>query len=323
MKLKEEKHLVTVICTCYNQGDYVVQALNSVLEQTHRPIELFIVDNGSTDHSRLEINLWLDANAEKIPTKSFFHEKPMNYCKAFNQAFAKSKGCFLVDLSADDFLDSRHLELALAHLQQSNARVYFSNALEHFPNGKVQSFYPTDKEGKAKVPIVEGDVFETVIKRYAISSPTLVMEANAFRSVGAYDENLSYEDFDILVRMAAKYSFVYGDYLTVNKRIIKDSLSQQQYKSRNSQLLPSTLIVCEKIAGMVKSRREKEALRLRLLHEIKHATVSANFDIALKMLKLYKTLYPINLWFLLYYSWSKIKWDLSASYEKWRQRSFD
>lgn len=319
---KEVKPLVTVICTCYNQGDYVAQALDSVMAQTYRPISLFIIDNGSSDHSGSEINFWLDRNAKKIPVKSIFHEKPINYCKAFNQAFANSNGDLLVDLAADDFFNARHFEFAVKHLQQSDAKVYFCNALEHLPNGKIQSFYSTDNSGKSNVPIVEGNVFAEVIKRYVIPSPTLVMDVKAFREIGCYDEDLSYEDFDILVRMAAKYRFVYGDYLAVNKRIIKDSLSQQQYKSKKSHLLPSTFIVCEKIAGMVSTPQEKEALRLRLLHEIKHATVSANFDIALRMLKLYKKFYSANFSFLLFYVWAKMKCDLSPLYEKWRKRSF-
>ncbi|EPR67955.1 glycosyltransferase family 2 protein [Cyclobacterium qasimii] len=320
---EEVKPLVSVICTCYNQGDYVAQALDSVLSQAYRPISLTIIDNGSSDHSKREINLWLDRNGHKIPVKSIFHETPINYCKSFNQAFANSNGDFLVDLAADDFFNERHLELAVKYLLQSEAKVYFCNALEHLPNGETQPFYSTDNTGKAKVPIVEGDVFAEVIKRYVISSPTLVMDAKAFREVGCYDEHLSYEDFDILVRMAARYPFVYGDFLGVNKRILKESLSQQQYKSKKSHLLPSTFIVCEKIAEMVSTDQEKEALRLRLLHEIKHATVSANFDVALKMLKLYRKHYAANFTFLLFYVWAKAKCDLSPLYEKWRKRTFN
>ncbi|WP_339922785.1 glycosyltransferase [uncultured Cyclobacterium sp.] len=322
-KGEKVKPIVTVICTCYNQGDYVAQALDSVLAQTYRPLSLTIIDNGSSDHSKLEIKLWLDRNSHKIPVKSIYHKTPINYCKSFNQALANSNGDFLVDLAADDFFNARHLEFAVKQLLQSEAKVYFCNALEHLPNGETQPFYPTDNAGKANVPVVEGNVFAEVIKRYVISSPTLVMDQKAFKDIGCYDEHLSYEDFDILVRMAARYSFVYGDFLGVNKRILKESLSQQQYRSKKSQLLPSTFIVCEKIAEMLSTEQEKEALRQRLIHEIKHATVSANFDVALKMLKLYKKGYPANFTFLFFYVWAKVKCDLSPLYEKWRRRSFN
>jgi glycosyltransferase involved in cell wall biosynthesis len=318
----ENLPIVTVICTCHNQGAYVSQALDSIVAQTYRHIELFIIENGSSDDSPRIINSWLEENSLRIPVKSWFYETPVNYCKAFNRAFECSGGKYLIDLAADDFFNARHLEYAVNHLQSSEAKVYFCNALEHLPNGTTQTFYATDTSGKASERVDQGDVFEKVIKRYVISSPTLVFDALSFREIGCYDEELVYEDFDILVRMAVKYRFVYGDYLEVNKRIVKDSLSQQQYKSKKSLLLPSTFIVCEKLARMVSSPNEKEALRLRLLHEIKHAIVSANFDIAEKMLQLYNKLYTRNLPYFVYYAWARLRWDFSPLYEKWRKRLF-
>ena len=319
---KENPPIVTVICTCYNQSAYVLQALDSIVAQTYRPIELFIIENGSSDNSPRVINSWLKENSQLIPVKSWFYDKPVNYCKAFNRAFNCSHGKYLVDLAADDFFNSRHLEYAVKHLQNTEAKVYFCNSLEHLPNGTTQTFYATNTSGKASEEVDQGDVFEKVIKRYVISSPTLVFDASSFREIGCYDEELVYEDFDILIRMAAKYLFVYGDYLEVNKRIVEDSLSQQQYKSRKSLLLPSTFIICKKLARMVSTPNEKEALRLRLLHEIKHATVSANFDIAQKMLRLYHKLYGSNLRYFIYYAWVRVRWDFSPLYEKWRKRPF-
>ncbi|AEL24265.1 glycosyltransferase family 2 protein [Cyclobacterium marinum] len=318
----KEKSLVTVICTCYNQAEYVVQALESLVSQTYRPIELLIVDNGSKDHSKSKIISWVKENCNEIPIKAFFHEKKMNYCKAFNQAFANSEGEYIVDLAADDFFEPKHLEFAISHLNQSDAKVYFCNSLEHFPNGETQTFYPTDAFGKASKKVASGDVFAELIRRYAISSPTLVMDAGAFREIGCYDENLNYEDFDILVRMSSKYSFVYGDHITVNKRILQESLSQQQYRSKKSQLLPSTYLVCEKLATMVTTKTEKKALQQRLIHEIKHATASANFDVAQKMLTLYRKLFPFGLSYMFFYLWTKAKIDVSAMYEKWRLKHF-
>ncbi|GAB2992893.1 hypothetical protein GCM10027284_07400 [Cyclobacterium sediminis] len=318
----KEKSLVTVICTCYNQAEYVVQALESIVCQTYRPIELKIIDNGSTDHSKAKIKSWLKENNNKIPVKTFFYDQKLNYCKAFNQAFESSNGDFMVDLAADDFFEPKHLEFAMTHLSQSDAKVYFCNSFEHFPSGKSQTFYPTDALGKASGKVASGNVFAELIRRYAISSPTLVMDARAFEEIGCYDESLNYEDFDILVRMSSRYSFVYGDHITVNKRMLKESLSQQQYRSRKSHLLPSTYQVCKKIATMVTTKAEKKALQQRLIHEIKHATVSANFEVAQKMLDLYNELYPLGVSYVFFSLWTIAKVDFSSLYEKWRQKPF-
>ena len=51
--------LVSVICLCYNHEKFVVESLNSVLNQSYSNIELLIADDCSTDNSVLVIEDWL------------------------------------------------------------------------------------------------------------------------------------------------------------------------------------------------------------------------------------------------------------------------
>ena len=51
----QENHLVTVICTCFNHQNYVIESLKSVLNQTHKNIQLIVVDDFSQDNSVLVI----------------------------------------------------------------------------------------------------------------------------------------------------------------------------------------------------------------------------------------------------------------------------
>ena len=42
--------LVSIVIPCYNQSRYLPEAINSALGQTHRPIEVIVVDDGSRDN---------------------------------------------------------------------------------------------------------------------------------------------------------------------------------------------------------------------------------------------------------------------------------
>ncbi|MBD3628121.1 glycosyltransferase [Cyclobacterium sp.] len=315
----ERKHdpLVSVICTCHNQGAYVIQTLNSVLDQSYKKVEIFIIDNGSNDESRKLISTWIQQHENRIAIHHRFYESPVNYCQAFNAALASIKGDYLVDLAADDYLHPEHLFQALEQLLKAKAKVYFCNALLEYPDGSHKPFYPFQHAGK----IPTGDVFASVVRKYVISSVTLVMETNSFLNEGGYDEKLSYEDFDILVRMSRKYPFVYGDFIGVYKRELPGSLSTRQYQARHSALLPSTLRVCEKIYDMVANGNEREALKFRLLHEVKHSLASANFKVAGKFLSLYRKLSQAGLRYFFFRLWYVSRLDVSGIYTWWIKKN--
>lgn len=94
--------LVSVIVICHNHGDYVFEALNSVLSQEYPSLEMIIVDNGSQDGSIDKIKTWLWMNDKERSVKSFLYEHPINYCEAFNEALETAQGDYVIDLSGDE-----------------------------------------------------------------------------------------------------------------------------------------------------------------------------------------------------------------------------
>ena len=54
--------LVTVVCSCYNHATYIETALDSVLNQTYKNIELIIIDDFSNDNSVTIIENWILKN---------------------------------------------------------------------------------------------------------------------------------------------------------------------------------------------------------------------------------------------------------------------
>lgn len=80
--------LVSVICLSYNHEAYVVEALDSVINQTYPNIELLIADDCSTDNSVSVIQDWL----QNHPNVYFSaNEKNLGNTKTFNQLAKKIK----------------------------------------------------------------------------------------------------------------------------------------------------------------------------------------------------------------------------------------
>lgn len=89
--------LVSVIVTNYNYANYLDECIESVLSQSYRDLEVIIVDDGSTDHSREIIGRIDDRRVVTI-----FQENA-GQAAAFNAGFNACHGEFVAFLDSDDF----------------------------------------------------------------------------------------------------------------------------------------------------------------------------------------------------------------------------
>lgn len=87
---------VSVICTTYNQAQYLPQAINSVLGQTYADFELIIIDDGSTDNTHEIVGSFQD---QRI---SYFWQENQERSSARNKGIELSRGQHLTFLDADD-----------------------------------------------------------------------------------------------------------------------------------------------------------------------------------------------------------------------------
>lgn len=306
--------LVSVICTCYNHGEFIREALDSVAWQHYDNVELLVIDNGSSDCSGVRIGEWIDQHREKLKIKSIFHPKTINYCQSFNQGLATINGKYVVDLSGDDVLLPGHLSDAVHTLERHPETVYFSNAYLEKEPGSLIPFYALDKGGGLVKKVPSGDIYAHAVRQSLLCPPTLVFPSKLMVREGGYDESLSYEDFDIIVRMARRYPFSFCENLGVKKRILKTSFSARQYRVKESIMLPSTLKVCRKIQQMNRTVEEDHALAFRVMFEAKHALASANFDVAAGFLDLAEELRVSGPRYTLFRFWEKFRMDLSSLY---------
>ena len=105
--------LVSVIIPTYNRADLLGEALHSVREQTYRPIELVVVDDGSTDSTQQVARRFAEATAGDVHVRCIYQEN-QGAQAARNRGLAESRGEFIQFLDSDDLL---HPEKLTAQVQ--------------------------------------------------------------------------------------------------------------------------------------------------------------------------------------------------------------
>lgn len=101
MKLSDTT--ISVVIPCYNAGTYLGETLNSVLNQTFTPLEVLVVDDGSTDDSA-QIARTFGKLVRVISQKN------QGECVARNHGISEAKGEWIAFLDADDIWEEDKLE---------------------------------------------------------------------------------------------------------------------------------------------------------------------------------------------------------------------
>ena len=105
--MNNETKLVSVVIPCYNLGKYLRDAIDSVLNQTYKNLEIIIVDDGSTDEKTVKL---INEYKTKYKDVIFIIQKNMGLSEARNTGVRKSKGDYIVCLDADDKLSPTYVE---------------------------------------------------------------------------------------------------------------------------------------------------------------------------------------------------------------------
>lgn len=93
--------LVSVIIPVYNREKFIVRAINSCLRQSHRNIEILVIDDGSSDKT-LKTAKAMEDQDERVRVLGNSRNRGVNYCR--NVGLKKSKGKYVNFLDSDDVL---------------------------------------------------------------------------------------------------------------------------------------------------------------------------------------------------------------------------
>ncbi len=224
--------VVSVICICFNHEAFVQQALNSVLNQTYKNIELIVINNASSDNSHQVITEIINKN----PSIKYISLKdPVSATKAFNYGFEQSTGSYLVDLSADDVLLKNCIEKQVNFFTQQNDNVglIFGNAYHINENAiRTKAFFAVDAHDKVTDLLLhETNYLRLLGGGMVMCSVAAMFTRKHFELLKGYNEALFFEDLDYWLRLSRLYDIKFLDAFLVEKRFLENSLGNQFHKN--------------------------------------------------------------------------------------------
>ncbi|MDD3887658.1 MAG: glycosyltransferase family 2 protein [Patescibacteria group bacterium] len=110
---------VTISLLNYNKKKYLTYCLDSILEQSYQDIEIFFVDNNSTDNSFEYLKSYAEHKYPLSKIRFIRNQKNLGYSKAHNEVIKQSNGKFVLCLNPDIILDKDYIKNCLEILNQN------------------------------------------------------------------------------------------------------------------------------------------------------------------------------------------------------------
>ena len=166
--------MISVIIPVYNREKYIGEAIESVLIQNYKNLEIIIVDDGSTDNTRNEINkFWNSVN--------YFYQNNMGAPSARNFGISKSKGDIIAFLDSDDIWPIGRIVLLLKQFKNTDILM----GMTQYFNGIIKN------KLSDQLPI--------------LSLCTGLIKKNTFNKIGLFNEELlQCDDWDWIMRAREK-----------------------------------------------------------------------------------------------------------------------
>lgn len=217
--------VVSVLCICGDHGRFVGECLRSLDAQTWPEMEVLVLDNASSDDSLAVIDAW--AATTPLRHRVIRQATREGVCRNFNTLFAEAAGEYFCLLAADDALAPEKFDRQVRLLQSSppDVAVVYSDAVQiDEDGGPLPGLFVKSHRKRDDCP--EGDVLGELLKGNWIPAHGALTRRSAWMECGPWDESLVYEDWDMWLRLAARYRFRFDEVPSAVYRIVSTSLSR-------------------------------------------------------------------------------------------------
>lgn len=251
------KGLVSVVLPAYNAQDSIGEAIESILRQTHRRLELLVFDDGSTDRTAAVL-----AGIRDDRMRVLTHDANRGLIWTLNEGLDGARGEFVARMDADDVAHPRRLERQVAFLQAHPDTAVCGTWFKARLAGRRSAVRP---------PATHEEIVAELFFRSAFAHPTVMMRRDFLLASGLrYDEQARHaEDFDLWVRAARLTRLANIPAYLLEYRLHGQQVSTLQGEA---QMGSAARIRLAQLSTLFpEASREQQALHLRLCDPVSFA----------------------------------------------------
>jgi glycosyltransferase involved in cell wall biosynthesis len=256
-----KEKIVSVIIPTYNRSAYLLEAIESVISQTYKNIEIIVIDDGSSDDTKEKLRPYLN----KIKYVFIENGGP---ARARNVGMEMASGEYIAFLDSDDLYYPYKIEIQVAILNKHHGVSLVCSELSAINDTKIldelhlQKYHRSayiDTEATYEniysktISIAEsglnlkkwkdrkiyiGDVFHRYYSELILSTNTVMFRKSLLKSVGLQREQYRlFEDYDFVLRITKSHRVAFIDVPTYKLRYHGTQISSTRDKPDGSEIL--------------------------------------------------------------------------------------
>jgi len=226
-----KRPLVSVIVPTYNNAKLIPDTLESIFGQSYSPVEIIVVNDGSTDETAEVVERFTSRGTLRIYT-----QKNQGDIAARNKGIELSEGDYIAFCDSDDIWNRDHVRLLVDQLERCpEAGMVFDNVAYFVHPGEEENKEASPAGGEERL-LVEAARAKTIAATPVslqdlytdnlITTSAFMVPKRVFARVGVFDRDIYLmNDLHFFYRIAAYYAVRFVDYVGVRKRVHPASLS--------------------------------------------------------------------------------------------------
>jgi|GEM_PF-769416 len=229
--------LISVIIPVYNREKYILQGLNSILEEDYPNKEIVLIDDGSKDSTDAIIKNWIEEHKNQISV-IYKSRENRGMVKTLNELIDRSNGKYIVFFGSDDYLKNNGISKRYEYLRTHPEKLMVvadCNLVDGDNNQTHESALIGIGKVNKKLLLTDAGMKKFMILNGYIPGAVLMADKKVYEIMGKYDENLHVEDWVYYIRVVAKNLLGYVDEVVSAYRLHANNISYSKKVLLNAQ----------------------------------------------------------------------------------------